>query len=346
MSLVPPWRSRYRDPAAICFLLGSFPGATLSLIQITSYGYDARLTGWVALALVPVVGAILLFALGAQIRLTPSTALTAVLTTLLGAALPLIGSVFRPVSEPATVDLDLGMSVVGYREDAKLGRVAMVNSQLTTKNISKRRLVAVASVYTVRSISSKIRDDQSGSYLRERLTLEFDAQGWTGRYENPWQPELVEGGYANFLAGDFLEPGQHDVTNFLTPVPLSAGNTAEVHVSVGTAFADRLRLGTQVDAHSSASLVPGERMVSRTWQVNPTGWLNRLTMGEQELRVEYGVDSDDQGPKFYFQIQAGLYRQRPSPADNKYNEKVANVYGLGWTTCYSSVPLDLKDQTK
>jgi hypothetical protein len=25
---------------------------------------------------------------------------------------------------------------------------------------------------------------------------------------------------------------------------------------------------------------------------------------------------------------------------------VANVYGLGWTTCYSSVPLDLKDQTK
>lgn len=332
-------RSPFRSVSAYGFLVGVLPGLTMAAVQVTSYPHWPRMAIWIATAAVPVAGLVQYFRSGMRLRSGWSASSSGTMVALLAALLPIAGVAFAGEANPSILDLELNVSVVGHRQDPAQGRIALVNAELATTNISKRRLVVIASAYTVRSVASEIRKDAFVGDPYPTLKTEIASSDYSSRFEQPWKPSLVEVGHEIFVPGDYLEPGQHDVTNILVPVPESSGNTAEVVISVATAYADRLRLGD-----SKAVDETGGDLVSQTWGLRSTGWINWMVLGERQLDIRYWLKPNDNGDELDFDYLTGRAGHRPT--ETEYDEKVENLYGLGWTACYSAIALDVEPEGK
>jgi hypothetical protein len=217
----------------------------------------------------------------------------------------------------------------------------VVNVRLTSRNISKRRLVFVASAYTVRSVASRLRPEAFADMSDPRFAGQLIVSGSNSRFEEPWAPQVVEAGYDLQPPGDFLEPGQHDVTNVVIPVPLSVGNTVEVIVGVATAFADRLKFAEKRCPPPGGTCPGGEGVVASRWDLDNTSWIDRLIVGHQELQVDYCVDQEPPGPMLGFAYRAGPYEQQ-RPNCDPFNERSQSTFGLGWTYAYAALPLDVQ----
>jgi hypothetical protein len=218
--------------------LGCLPGFSLVVIQLGKYEIDGRIFVWALAALLPLVTLVLCYRAG--LRFVPMRNLTsAVLVT---AAVSLFSALLtlRPVAQPETVDAEVSPKVLGYRTAATGERVAVVEPTLMVKNLSKRRLILVGSVYNVLArlgVPRTTTQEQDWN-----VAAELQQHNWSARFERwgPWT--LVETGYDIYGVGDYLEPGSHDVTSITTLVPVGPFNTAHIRVAVATARADRLRL--------------------------------------------------------------------------------------------------------
>lgn len=327
-----------RDFALAGFILGLSPGAALAFIQFGGYGYSHRVFGWLLAVAIPAVGAVMVWQAGARFRpflATSSIALLAAGITLLP---PLLGGAFRPVVDASLVDAQVDMKVVGRRHDAKLGDVAVVDTKLTIKNIGKRRLVFVGSLYSVRAVDSEHRVSPSED-LPWPMDSELNKQSWSARFESPWIYTVTEVGYDFLATGDILEPGQHHVETVLTLVPSDKYDTAEVYATVATAFDDRLRLGEknlELERRTLTSKTP----VESTWDIEPSSWAVWLTHGPQDLKVKYAMDFiDSRFAGLYLEFGAGREHHKQRILE-EYNPRIITTYGLGYTTAYRSIMLD------
>jgi hypothetical protein len=328
-----------RDLALGGFVLGLIPGATLAFIQFSSYGYSRRALFWLLAAAIPVLGAMTLWRKeGARLNFFQATSSVTLLAAGITLLPPLLGSAFRPVVDPTIVDAQMDMEVVGRRHDSKRGDVAVIACKLTIKNIGKRRLMFVGSLYSVQGIDSKQR--KSSSEADWPMASELRDRAWSGRFESPWDETTVaEVGYDFFSPGDILEPGQQVVVTFLPIVPDRQYDTVEAYATVATAFDDRLRLGDQIIRVEEQTLEQ-ETPVEAIWEIEPTSWVAWLTQGWQDLRVAYGMDiQQNRFTGLYIELGTGrdLQRQQTSP---RYNPRAFTTYGLGWTTASDSVVLD------
>lgn len=329
-------------------ILGLLPGITLIIIQLNYYGYSPRILSWLLAVAIPALGAFILWKKGARLAFFGAPSSVAILAAVIALLPPLLGGAFRPVVDATFVDAQMDMHVVGHRVDSKLGNVAVIECKLTIKNIAKRRLIVVGSLYSVRATDSRQRKSPKkaawpidaawppmGSELRD--------QYWSGRYESPWDNTTVdEVGYDIFSPGDTLEPGQQVVVNLLPVVPYDQYDTVEAYATVATAFDDRLTLGTQettVEDHTLTQQTPVEAI----WDIKQTSWAVWLTQGSQELRVAYGMDSwQNKFSGLYLELGTGRNLQKQKTS-GQYNPRAFTAYGLGWTTADGSVILDATD---
>jgi len=329
-------------------ILGLLPGITLIIIQL-NYGYSRRIGFWLLAVAIPALGAIMLWNKGARPAFFRAPSSVAILAAGIALLPPLLGGAFRPVVDATIVDAQMDMHVVGHRADSKLGNVAVIECKLTIKNIGKRRLMFVGSLYSVRAIDSRQRKSpKKADWPTEAgwpMGSELRNQAWSGRYESPWDKTTVdEVGYDFFSPGDTLEPGQQVAVTLLPVVPYDQYDTVEAYATVATAFDDRLMLGEQKTSVGEQTL-DKDNPVQAIWDIEPTSWAVWLTQGSQELRVAYGMDSPWNQDKF-----SGLYLELGTGRDlqiqqtsGQYNPRASTAYGLGWTTAGDSVILDATD---
>lgn len=336
---------RARNLALGGFILGLMPGVALVVIQINYSGYSYRNLLWLLAVASPALGTILLWQRGARLALFRATSSVAILAAGIALLPPLLGGAFRPVVDPTIVDAQMDMEVVGRRHDPKLGNVAVVECKLTIKNIGKRRLIFVGSLYSVQGIDSNQRKIQSKTNWPKDadwpMSFEWRGQSWSGRFESPWNEATVaEIGYDFFSPGDTLEPGQQVVLTLLPVVPFEEYDTVEAYATVATALDNRLTLGAQ-KARVEEQTLTRETPVEAIWDIEPTGWVTWLTQGWQNLRVAYGMDShQNRFAGLYLELDAGTYVQRQQTF-GEYNPRAFTAYGLGWTTASDSVILDV-----
>jgi hypothetical protein len=320
------------------FLLGLIPGATLIFVQSSSVGYSSRVLLWLLAVALPAVGAVLLWSEGARLGFLGSTGSIALLAASIALLPPLVGGAFRSVVNPTIVDAHMTMEVLGRRHDSKLGDVAVVKCKLTIKNIGKRRLVFVGSLYSVNAIDSKQR--RSPSEGTWPMGLELNDRNWSGRFESPWDSiSVAEVGYDMYSPGDILEPDQQVEITLLPIVPYRQYDTVEAYAVVATAFEDRLQLGTQHTRVEDQTL-GWNSPLRAVWDIEPTSWVAWLTQGSQDLQVQYAMAGEE--PRFeglYLEVGTGEDLQRQGPL-GEYNPRSFTAYGLGWTSAGEQVILD------
>jgi hypothetical protein len=321
------------------FLLGLIPGVSLIYVQ-SSVGYSLRILVWLLALAFPAMGAFLLWRRKARLEFLGSTGSIALLAASVALLPPLAGGAFRSVVNPTIVDAQMDMDVIGRRNDETLGDVAIIECKLTIKNIGKRRLVFVGSLYSVMGIDSRQR--RSGSEYEWPMARELHDQNWSGRFESPWDmTSVAEIGYDMLSPGDILEPDQEVEVTLLPVVPSRQYDTVEAYAVVATAFEDRLQLGKQHTSVEDNELWRSTPLQA-VWDIEPTSWVAWLTQGSQDLQVEYGMGGEE--PRF-----EGLYLEAGTGTDllprqgrpqGQYNPRSFTVYGFGSTTAYDSVILD------
>jgi hypothetical protein len=337
-------------------ILGLLPGITLVIIQYEygysqlDYGaYSRRLVFWLLAVAIPALGAVILWKKGARLAFFGAPSSVAILVACIAFLPPLLSGAFRPVVDATIVDAQMDMHVVGHRNDPKLGNVAVIKSKLTIKNIAKRRLMIVGSLYSVLATDSRQRKSPPNEdwSIKGTMGSELHDQYWSGRYESPPDNTTVdEVGYGIFSPGDSLEPGQQTAITILSVVPSDQYNTVEAYATVATAFDDRLTLGTQqttVEDHALDQQHP----VEASWDIKQTSWAVWLTQGPQELNVAYGMDSwRKRFDGLYLELWTGRHLQKQNISQSfsgQYNPRASTAYGLGWTTADDFVILDAAD---
>jgi hypothetical protein len=329
-------------------ILGLLPGITLIIIQVNygysqlDYGaYSRRFVFWLLAVVIPALGAFMLWKKGARLAFFGAPSSVAILVACIALLPPLLGGAFRPVVDATIVDAQMDMHVVGHRNDPKLGNVAVIESKLTIKNIAKRRLIVIGSVYSVLATESR----QRKSPLKKDWPMgsELQDQYWSGRYESPWDNTTVdEVGYDLFSPGDTLEPGQQAAITLQSVVPSDQYNTVEAYATVATAFDDRLTLGAQETTVADHTLNQ-RHPVEASWDIKQTSWAVWLTQGSQELNVAYGMDSwRHKFDGLYLELWTGRHLQKQNTS-GQYNPRASTAYGLGWTTADDYVILDATD---
>jgi hypothetical protein len=333
-------------------ILGLLPGITLIIIQVNygysqlDYGaYSRRLVFWLLAVAIPALGVVMLWKKGARLAFFGAPSSVAILVACIALLPPLLGGAFRPVVDATIVDAQMDMHVVGHRNDPKLGNVAVIKCKLTIKNIAKRRLIIVGSLYSILATDSRQRKSppKEDWSIKGPMAKELQKWYWSGRYESPWDNTTVdEVGYDIFSPGDTLEPGQQAVTTLLTVVPYDQYNTVQAYATVATAFDDRLTLGTQettVEDHALDQKNP----VEASWDIKQTSWAVWLTQGSQELNVAYGMDSwQNKFDGLYLELWTGRHLRQQNPS-GQYNPQASTAFGLGWTTADDYVILDATD---
>jgi hypothetical protein len=234
------WRSVTAKQGALYGLLvGCAPGLMLMVLQFLNYDWDARLIVWILAAMFPVMTTIICLRCGLRFprssTLTAATFLTAVLSA---ASLTLT---LRPVNQPETLQAEILPKVVGHRIGPGNIELAVVSTTITTKNLSNRRLLYLGSVYNI--YAEKVEGRKDGS---DQALVELKQDQWSGRFEAPHRFQLVEAGCQTYGLGNFLEPGQQDVTTIVSLVPSQLFNTTYAEAEIVTARADRLRIGAPV----------------------------------------------------------------------------------------------------
>ncbi|WP_144128053.1 hypothetical protein [Catellatospora sichuanensis] len=323
-------RFRERGYALVGFALGAFPGSAICLIQLGSFGYSPRALYWMAMALLPFTVAVSAWAKGARPGGRQSTVWATVVTTILAAALPWIGGAFRAVEGPETLQVQALLTVSGHRQDPKLGKIAVVNISVTVRNISSRRLVFVASSYTLRAVKRPLVSNVPDTADTDIID-DLGRHSWSARYEKPSSaPKLIEAGYL-YEPGDYLEAGSENTQSFPALVPLKQYDTAEVDVSIATGFADRALLG-----ESTGSDYP----LLQSWHLENTGLINKLTMGEQQVEVQYSLHTDEYGPLFGYSVTtADAPAERTQPYGT-YNPHTESTFGFGVGGASHEIALD------
>jgi hypothetical protein len=333
-------KSRAASLALGGFLLGLVPGASLIYVQSSSVGYSFRMLFWVLALLFPAVGVFLLWREEVRLEFLGSTGSIALLAASIALLPPLAGGAFRSVVNPTIVYARMDLEVVGRRNDAKLGDVAILECKLTIKNIGKRRLVFVGSLYSVMGIDSRQR--RSASEDKWPMASELQDQNWSGRFESPWEViSVAEIGYDMFSPGDILEPDQEVEITLLPVVPYRQYDTVEAYAVAATAFEDRLQFGTQHTSVDEQALW-WNTPLQAVWDIEPTSWVAWLTQGPQNLQVEYGMGGEE--PRFeglYLEVGTGkdLLPRQGRPL-GEYNPRSFTLYGLGSTTASDSLILD------
>jgi hypothetical protein len=239
-------------------------------------------------------------------------------------------------------------SIVAERTAADGSPISVLEADVTVENISKRRLVVIGSLYTVfgaESVGRHLKAPEPWSYGGE-----LQANAWSGSSEKPYVTHAIEMGYDFVPPGNTLDPGQKTVVKFLTPVPGNEVNTAGVDVSVATAFADRLRLGDQLEDPADRT-VSTDRPTTAAWRIEPTSWVASLTRGHSTVEMDYqistmkdwlgtGPDGDQNYPHgLSGTFRVGLDEQELKRAD-LYNPKPETFYGTAWTSAESDIAVD------
>jgi hypothetical protein len=325
-------------------ILGLLPGTTLIIIQLDYYGYSRRVVFWLLAVAIPALGAIILWNKGARPAFFRAPSSVAILAAIIALLPTLLGGAFRSVVDATYVDAQMNMHVVGHRVDSKLGNVAVIECKLTIKNIGKRRLIVVGSLYSVRAYNIRQRKSPKKADwpVGEGWPMgsELSDQHWSGRYESPSDKTTVdEVGYDIFSPGDTLEPGQQIVFTLLPVVPYDQYDVVDAYATVATALDDRLRLGaqkTKVEDQTLNRYTP----VKAIWDIEPTSYVVWLTQGSQELRVAYGMYSwRNKFDGLYLELGTGRHLQTQQTS-GKYNPRAFTAYGLGLTTADDFVILD------
>jgi hypothetical protein len=318
------------------FVFGLIPGATLALIQFGGYGYSRRVWLWLLAVVIPVAGAVMVGLAGVKFHVLLGASSVALIAASIALLPPLLGNAFLPVLDTTIVDAQVDMKLVERRGD-----MAVIDTKLTIKNIGKRRLVFVGSMYSVRGVDSKNR--QSKSKLRKPwpMASELNNQNWSARFESPWDEIATEVGYDFLAPGDILEPGQHHVQTILTLVPCGKYDTADVYAIIVTAYDDKLKLG---DKHpESNQVLTSKNPVESIWDIEQSSWAVWLTRGPQDVWVKYLMDfkMDLKGSRFtglFVEFGAGGESQTQQILQ-QYNRRIFTTYGLGSTTAYRSISL-------
>jgi hypothetical protein len=306
---------------------------------------------WILLCLLPLAAAVTVLARPGQPSRWSAQTRIAVFTVAAGLLVPLGGLVsgaFKPVSDAEVPNVSAETSIVGHRKAADGSPLAVVEADVTLENIGKRRLVVIGSVYTVFGAQSR------GRVLKPPVPWAYAAEmastSWSGRSEEPYVTHAVEMGYDVVTPGNTLDPGQRIVVRILTPVPAAEDNTAGIDVSVATAFADRLRLGDQLEDPNDGTM-SATHAVTAVWNVEPTSWVARLTRGRSVVAMDYQVSPMSDWPvsgstavpddphSVYGTYRVGLDEQTLQRAD-RYNAKPETFYGTAWTGAESTVAVD------
>jgi hypothetical protein len=316
------------------FVFGMIPGITLALIQFGGYGYSASVWFWLLAVLIPAASAVMVGLVGVQLGSLVGASSVTLIAAAIALLPPLLGSAFVPVVDTSIVDAQVDMKVIGRRGD-----MAVIDAKLTIKNVGKRRLVFIGSMYSVQAVKSKHRQSQSELHEPWRMESELNSQNWSARFESPWVEGITatEVGYDFVEPGNILEPGQHHVETMLTLVPCKKFNTAEMYAIIVTAYDDKLRLGDVVSKQKPTD----ETLIESTWDIDQNSWAVWLAHGSQDVMVRYNMDFV--GPRFtglYIDFRAGRESQKQQQILEEYNPRIFTTYGLGSTTAYRSISLD------
>jgi len=298
-------------------------------------------------------------------------AVLATAATIVAACIPLLGGAFRPVSAPSNLEVHVGISVVAHRHDASGGPIAVADTYVRVKNISRHRLVFFGSIYSVQGYWSQARASATSDCTTPPqdqgpvvdagvgpdpwpLCNELSQDSWSGRYECPFGLSAIETGYDVVTPGNYLEPGQTSSWHIPTPISTAQFNSVRSYVSIATAYEDRLRLGS-IDKPEDQRIGRGESIES-SWDVAPTGWVADLTRGTQELHVWYGLHASSNvaasacsnadaesidGTSMTFEIAGKQPRPGSSAQYQKpYSERVYTFYGAAFSEADDWAVLD------
>jgi hypothetical protein len=221
-----------------------------------------------------------------------------------------------------------------------------VETTLTVRNLSRRRLVFIGSVYNVqaRNVTSRLPAGDRDWQAQEELARD----GWSGRFEQARSDQLIEAGCALYNLGDFLEPGQHDVTTLVSLVPERLFNTVSVQASVLTVRGDRLRMGevrgrtNQEDRNGSdtrPAVCTGDAPTE--WRIETPTWAERITRNTRYLHVEYDLWQGPRRRELIWTAYADAEPNRLEPYDS-YNDRIADDYGMGWVGIYRELALETR----
>jgi hypothetical protein len=288
-------------------------------------------------------------------RKIPVELTATLLAGVLAAGATALGGFLDEAEDPQVLELNIDLSVLGYRENAEAGRVAVVGVKITIQNESSERMMFVSGLYNARGLLSSSKPTMDTDAVPKDFGVEMSGQGWSGRYETPWRASLIEAGQDLVATGNFLDPGQQSTVTFPVLIPLVAANTLSVNVDIATALADRLQLGDELDSYDRDEVINQFQPAKVAWEIEPTSHLNKRIAGDNVLAVEYGiayydafgreVDRPDQpqsdvGAWLYSEVRAGSYAQR-SKADGLSAEAMENLYGLYWSSATATTALDL-----
>lgn len=335
-------RSRAAKEGSLYGLLaGCVPGFGLAMLQFVDYDWNLRLLAWGAAAVVPLGTAIVCRSCGLSFprssTLTAATFLTAALSV---ASLALT---LRPANQPEILQAEITPKVVGHRTGPGNTELAIVQTTLTTKNLSNRRLLHLGSVYNIYADHVEARPGGQDA----TWTTDMEKDTWAGRFEVPHRSELVESGCQLYDLGDFLEPGQQDVTTIVSVLPSRSFNTAYTEAYVITAHADRLRLGDPLE-DASGAVPPGPAQTKsclgarRTveWAIDPATWTRSLTETRRSFHFDYQASTENGVPGLSWDAWAGSKDDLHLRSDDPYYQRLARLYGIGWVGAYKELALD------
>jgi hypothetical protein len=213
-----------------------------------------------------------------------TAAIVGACATILAALFAPVSNGFRPVLDPGSLNLSVENSVLDHHDGISGEDISVVNTLITIKNITPRRLVFIGSTYNIQGYQSTSRLFESEAQWP--FASELAPNGWTGQFEQPNHDRAIEVAFDFLRPGDFMEPGQEVRLNYQTPVPTTQYSAVTSRVTVATAYADRLRLGAQILAASNDPVTTESPSTSR-WIIDPTGCIAQLTRGNEIVEANY-----------------------------------------------------------
>jgi hypothetical protein len=327
-----------RELALLACIAGASSALALVAIQVVGYDINYRLLLWSAAALVLVGGAVQLVRSGA--RTAPLTKLGAILSagTIIGLAQLFYGSSL-PTAQAPSVSITATLSKAGSRvpDGVDAGTLAL-DTMISVRNVGNSRVQLLGSTYLLVGVRS---DREAGP---------VDDAGWRARVQRAFEgnieaSRLVKNKRQQVLAsgviygpGYTLSSNEEDVYETTIYAPSEGFDSVFLKVKIATAGADRMRLSDDPIDTNVVDDPDHPTVIWDEYRIHEASLANRLTREARYLHTgwELSGDTGNLFPDLVVYVDAESRREE---AYSDYNERLAQVYGIDYSSVITELSL-------